>query len=135
MTLPVDLGRDTSCTTSLRTGRFVSGPLLVAEAIYRRLTTPRGMLRGGEDEASYGLDLSALIGKTNPEGMLASLPGRLRSEITKDLRVLALGINVESTTIRGRVSFEITINAVTAEGPFALVILASSVTTELLGIT
>ena len=41
-----DFGFDTSCTTALRTGRFSSGPRLVAEACFRRLSTLRGTLRG-----------------------------------------------------------------------------------------
>lgn len=133
----VDLGRDVSCTDSLKTGRFVTGARLVAEACYRRLTTPRGMLRGGEAEQNYGLDLTELCGSTNPKSDAAALPGRIRSELSKDERIEAGSIVVEVliTTEGADTSFAITIRAQTAAGPFALKLLASSVTVELLGIT
>jgi hypothetical protein len=133
--MTADLGRDTSCTTSLRTGRFVTGPLLVAEAIYRRLTTPRGMLRGGEEEANYGLDLTELIGETNPKNVIASLPGRIRSELSKDERVLSATITVVATLLGVNTALEVAIAATTSAGPFTLKLLASAVTVELLGIT
>mgnify|MGYP000564826546 CR=1 FL=1 len=45
---------------------------LVAEAIYRRLTTPPGTLLGGDDEANYGLDLLSLIGSVEPARLVAA---------------------------------------------------------------
>ncbi len=70
----VDFGREISCTDSLKTGRFSTGARLVAEAAYRRLTTPRGTLRGGEEEANYGIDLTEMCGATNVKLLQASLP-------------------------------------------------------------
>jgi hypothetical protein len=60
--MSTNYGRELSCTRTLKTGRYVSGVTVVAEAIYRRLTTPRGMLLGGESEGNYGLDLMSLVG-------------------------------------------------------------------------
>ncbi|HXG69984.1 MAG TPA: hypothetical protein VNJ04_05145 [Gemmatimonadaceae bacterium] len=131
----VDYGRDMSCTTSLKTGRFVSGVRLVAEACYRRLTTPRGTLRGGEDESNYGLDLTAIIGRTDARSVEASLPGRIRSELEKDERIESVAVDMLVTTDAGRTTFGITVQCVTGEGPFELQLLASDVTVELLGIT
>ncbi len=130
----VDLGRDTSCTDSIKTGRFASGPRLVAEAAYRRLDTKRGSLRGGEEEANYGIQLSAYCGSTNPRADAAALPGRIRAELAKDERIGKVDVAVLIVTIGAGVGFEITINAETAEGPFELVLLASAVTVELLRI-
>ena len=131
----VDFGRDVSCLDSLRTGRFVAGARLVGEACYRRLTTPRGMLRGGEAEQNYGLDLTELCGSTNPKAAAASLPGRIRSELSKDERVESVDVSVLSTTEGPATSFAITIAVQTAAGPFELQMLASAVTVELLGLT
>lgn len=132
--MPVDYGRDTSCMGSLRTGRFVTGARLVAESVYRRLTTPRGMLRGGEAELIFGIDLTDLIGDTNPRVVAATLPGRVRSEIEKDERILSVDVTVLETTSGGLTSFTVTVDAVTGAGPFSLQLLASAVSVELLGI-
>lgn len=131
-----DFGRDTSCTTSLRTGRFVTGARLVAEADFRRLTTPRGTLRGSEEESNYGFDLMGFIGTTTGKTTAASLPGKIRSELAKDERHLSINVQVlEATDSAGLTSFDITIDAKTAAGPFTLTLRASAVTVELLGIT
>lgn len=131
----VDYGRDISCTTSLGTGRFVSGARLVAESCYRRLTTPRGMLRGGEDDSTFGVDLTALVGGTNPKATAASLPGRIASELQKDERIESVSVDVLTDTSRsGLVTFTITVSAETGAGPFTLTLLASAVTVDLLEI-
>lgn len=127
-------GTDTSCTTSLRTGRLVTGPRLVAEASYRRLTTPRGMLRGGADEANYGLDLADEIGSTNIVATAASLPGRISSELLKDERLDSVEVKVTTTTIGPSTTFYVSIEGQTAEGPFLLTLAVSDVTVSLLGI-
>jgi hypothetical protein len=129
-----DLGRDTSCTTSLRTGRIVSGARLVGEAIFRRITTPRGMLRGGEEEANYGEDISGLVGSTRPDLLIASLPGRLSAEIRKDERIEDVSVIVTSVRKGPSVELTVTIEATTSEGPFTLVVEASSVTAQLIGL-
>lgn len=131
--MTVDLGRDISCTDSLKTGRFATGVRLVAEAAYRRLTTPRGMLRGGEEEQNYGLDLTAFCGTTNPKATAASLPGRIKSELLKDERIETVDVNIVVTTSRPATTFTITIAATTGAGPFTLKLLASAVDVELLG--
>ena len=130
-----DFGRDTSCTTSLRTGRFATGARLVGEAAFRRLTTPRGMLRGGEDEANYGLDLTALCGSTNPDRDAAALPGRVRAELTKDERIQSVETTVTVTKDGPEITFDILIEAVTAAGPFTLQIGIDELTVELLNLT
>ncbi len=132
--MAVDYGRDISCLDSLSSGRFATRARLVGEACYRRLTTPRGMLRGGEEESNYGIDLSELVGSVNPKSAAASLPGRIASELSKDERIESVEIDVLVTTEGPETSFAITIEAVTGAGPFTLKLLASSVTVALLGI-
>ena len=136
--MATDYGREMMCFDSLKTGRFVTGPALVAQACYGRLTTPRGMLRGGEAEDNYGLDLTELVGGTNTKSLEASFPGRIVAELEKDERIESESITVDVLALRstdGTVSFQITINAVTGAGPFELQLLASAVTVELLGVT
>lgn len=134
MTATIDFGRDTSCLGELRPGRLSSGALLVAEAAYRRLTTPRGTLRGGEDEANYGIDLLDLIGSTSSESDAAALPDRIRGELSKDERIDASSIVVQVTrVVEGpRVTFIIDISASTDAGPFTLKLAVNDVTVELL---
>lgn len=128
-------GRDTSCTSSLRPGQRVTGVRLVAEAAYRRLTTPRGMLRGGEDEENYGLDLLDMIGAIASNSDAAALGGRVRNELLKDDRIET----VEATVILSRVGpaalLQITIAVVTREGPFTLAIAVDEVSVQLLNIS
>lgn len=131
---PSTFGRDTSCTTGLRHGRFVTGPRLVAESVYRRLTTPRGMLRGGEEEQNFGLDLTELVGSASTPALAAALPGRIEAEVRKDERIESVEAAVVATTTGPLTSYAITVRAVTAEGPFTLSIAASEVTVQLLGI-
>lgn len=131
----IGAGRDVSCTDSRKTGRFVTGARLVAEAAYRRVTTPRGTLRGGEEEANYGIDLADLIGSNTTALSAAMLPGQIRAELAKDERIETTDVNVVTTVAGPAVSFNITISCTTAAGPFVLSLLASAVSVELLGIT
>lgn len=128
-----DFGTDTSCTDSLRTGRFVSGVRLVAEALYRRLSTPRGTLQGGEEEANYGLDLVDLVGSVNTTLAQAALPGQIEAECLKDERVTSVTANVTSTQAGPVVSWKVSLDVETDVGPFTLVLGVSGVTVDLLG--
>jgi len=132
--MTANFGRDTSCTSSLKTGRFVTGARLVAEAAYRRLTTPRGMLRGAEEEANYGIDLAELIGNVNPKAAAAALPERIRAELSKDERIDSVAVDVLISVVGPATTFVITVTCGTAAGPFELQLEASDVTVELLGI-
>lgn len=126
-------GRDTSCTDALRSGRFVSGARLVAEAIYRRLITPRGMLRGGEGEADYGLDLMGLIGRTTSAADRAALPGVVAAEVRKDERVDTVDVRVTSTVHGPTTAYDVAISCTTAAGPFELVVRVSDLTIQMVG--
>ena len=130
-----EFGRDISCTKGLRTGRFVTGTRLLAEAIYRRLTTPRGTLLGGEEEAFYGLDLADLIGSTDTDSDAKTLPGRIRNELSKDERVEDVQVSVEEIEDGPARAFRIVIDVKSAAGPFSLQLAASAVSIDILGIT
>lgn len=130
-----DFGTDTSCLTGLRTGRLASGVQLVAEAIYRRLSTPRGMLRGGDDEANYGIDLADMIGQVSTPSQVAALPGQIQSEVKKDERVQEVTVTATAATgSAGDVTWAISIECTTALGPFSLVLSVNAVTVELLNL-
>jgi phage baseplate assembly protein W len=127
-------GYDVSCTRRLRTGRFVSGVELVAEAYYRRLTTTRGTLIGGEDEQNYGLNLMALVGKPATPSFAASLAGKIENELMKDPRTESVKATVVSVSEGPAVTYTISIEAKTTLGPFTLVLAVSAVSAEILGI-
>ena len=133
--MTTNYGRETSCTTSLRTGRFVSGVRVVAEAAYRRLITPRGLLRGGAEEANYGLDLAELVGSASSAALAAALPGRIQAELMKDERIESVDVTVLRVVDGPASTFTITVEATTGSGPFTMQVRASEVTVELLGIT
>ena len=80
-------GVDTWCGDSLVTGRLSRGKQTAVLALYRRLRTPRGTLRGGEQEQNYGIDLSEYVGQVGVDTALASLPGVVAGELEKDARV------------------------------------------------
>lgn len=106
----------------------------MAEAAYRRLTTPRGMLRGGEAEGEYGLDLTELIGSVDKKNAAATLPGQISSELSKDERIDGLEVTVTETMDGPGIVLQIRVEAETADGEFTLTLLASDVTVELIGI-
>lgn len=133
--MATDYGRDISCTDSLRTGRYVTGYRLIGEAIYRRLTTPRGTLRGGEAEENYGLDLVGLLGARATDDLVATLPDRIRNELLKDERIETVEVEIVSTGNDVTTALEIRIRVGSSSGPFSLVLGVNSVTAELLGIT
>lgn len=133
--MATDLGKDTSCTTELRTGRYATGARLVAESAYRRLTTPRGTLRGGEEEANFGEDLTKLIGSATTKGDAASLPGRIQSELKKDERIETVDVTVTEINEGPAKTFLVRIEAETLDGPFSLKLGVSEVAVGLLGIT
>lgn len=134
MTAASSYGKDISATTELRTGRYATGVRLVAEAVFRRLTTPRGMLRGDEEEQNYGLDLTELIGSVSTSSDAAALGGRIRSELKKDERLERVDVVVTASSNRVAKTFLIQIACVTTEGPFELQVSVGEVTVELLGI-
>lgn len=130
-----EFGRDISCTTSLRTGRYASGVRLVAEAAYRRLSTPRGLLQGGEEEANYGLDLSQMIGSVSSSDVAASLPSQIDAELTKDERIDSVTSSVTSFTDGPATTWLINISCGTSDGAFSLQLSVADLRVELLRIT
>jgi hypothetical protein len=127
-------GKDTSCTSALRPGQFVTGARLVGEALYRRLSTPRGMLRGGDDEESYGFDLLGVIGSTQSDADAIALQGKIRNEALKDERIIDAQVTVTLTRNGPAVSLDVLIEVTTGAGPFTLNIGVDEATVELLNL-
>jgi len=91
-------GRDTWCLDSLQPGRMVSGRALVAQALFRRWTTPRGTLSGGPEEDIYGIDVVGFVGAAALPVVLGALPGMMRAEALKDDRVSDCRVTITSAT-------------------------------------
>lgn len=132
--MATDYGKDTSCLSSLRTGRLSTGRQLLAEAAFRRITTKRGTLRGGEHERNYGIDVTELIGASNPKMLAAKLPALVQTELLKDERFLTVKATSLLIADGPAVSIEIGIEIGTADGPFNLKIGVDEVSARLLGI-
>lgn len=131
-----NFGRDISCTSSLRTGRYVRGVSHVGQSYFRRLTTERGSLRGGKEEQEFGLDLMSKIGTLANESTRAALPGQISTELMKDERSLSIDADIVETTTPDGVGKKwiVTVFAKTTEGPFSLQVGVTSVSAEFLGI-
>jgi len=83
-------GSDTWCLASYQPGRMVTRGTLVAQACYRRLITPRGTLRGIDDEDeefAYGFDIAGYVGAVGIDTAVAALPTQIQNELKKDERV------------------------------------------------
>lgn len=91
-------GTDTYCYDTIRTGRLASGPELVAQAIFRRLTTARGTLQDGDEGAVYGLDLLDFVGQVGTTDAVDALPDAVAAEILKDDRVESVVVTATSST-------------------------------------
>lgn len=61
--------------------------MLVLQAAYRRLITPRGTLQGGDEESTYGFDVAQYVGAVGYDIALIALPGQVRGELKKDDRI------------------------------------------------
>lgn len=109
---------DVDTTLSVMAGRRS-----LATAIFRRLFTPRGGLLGSP---TYGYDVTALIGSTVTPSRIEQLVTEqvLDEEEVEDASAVVT-FNDSRSTLR------IEIQVVVADGPFALTVAASELSTEL----
>lgn len=122
----VDYGNDTECTTDLTFSRTeVTGEAMMAQAMLRRFTTPRGALIQSPD---YGYDLRQFLKASTPPASVIN--GNVENEALKDERVSDVAAETNFNDATG--VLEITITGDGAEGPFDLTIGISDVTVELL---
>lgn len=132
----MSFGTDVWCTDSIRTGRLARGRQVVAQALYRRVTTPRGMLRGGEEEGAYGIDLVGYVGAVGTALALRALPGIVRAEFLKDDRVADASVAATiSRATPGVISVVLQVNVVLiGEGEdFSLTLSVDATSVTILG--
>ncbi len=122
----VDYGNDTECTKDLTFSRTeVTGETMMAQAMLRRLTTPRGTLIESPD---YGYDLRQFMKASTPPASVIN--SNVENEVLKDERVA--DVTVQTTFNEATGVLEISVVGFGAEGPFDLTIGISDVTVELL---
>ena len=127
--MAVSLGSDLSCVSDIDpAGAEVSEKILLAQALARRLTTPRGRLI---DDPNYGYDLSQWLNADVGPAELAQIQSQAQAECLKDERVQSATVLV--TFIQNVML--VTVALVTASGPYSLVLSVSALTTQLLTVT
>lgn len=127
MAAPPDFGTDLFGINDLDLAmREVSGRELLAQAIARRLQTPRGGLFYDND---YGYDLRALVNA--PELPKKTVETNIENEVLKDERILDAVVDVR---YEGDPADQLFVRLLLRDGtgPFALVLSVSDVTVEIL---
>ncbi len=133
-------GSDIYMFDRLVTGRTATGVTLLAQAVYRRLTTPRGTLDDGDDGVVYGLDLGEFVGRQATPDAIANIGPALEAEILKDDRVASVEVTASAITGKdGLVTTTVSLRVVpydeTAAAPFAMTLAVADVTVSLLGVS
>lgn len=123
-----DFGTDISALDDLDPGfALVSGEAMLARAIARRLTTPRGGLFYDPD---YGYDVRGLLLDSLTPAKLASASAAIGSEVEKDPRVAAASVTFTEDTSAARLTISVEVE--TDAGPFDLVLSVDALSVELL---
>lgn len=133
---PRGYGLDTWCLDRLQPGRYARGATLVAQALYRRLITPRGMLRGGDEESAYGFDIAGYVGAVGYASALQALPGLVRGELLKDDRVSEVTVSATFTNTQNAligILLEINVTLADESLTFPLTLKVSDVSTSIVG--
>lgn len=131
-----EYGEDTWCIDTLSPGRIARDQNVVLQALFRRLITPRGTLRGGDEELAYGLDVAGLVGAVGFPTAADLLPGQVSSEFLKDDRVTS--VIVDSTLVTELngltdITLDIQVSLLDEEEPFPLTISITDTDVALIG--
>ncbi len=129
-------GVDIWCMDRMVTGRLASGVQVVIQNWYHRLSTPRGMLRGGPEEENGGIDLAEYVGTVGHPRAIASIGGVVSGELSKDDRAAVVEVTATSATNdAGEVYINLEVEGVLHESgqTFALTLAVSAVNVTLLG--
>ena len=128
-----DFGRDVLCIDTLRTGRYMSGTLLVAANLYHRITMLPGSLRGSEEERDAGLGIQRRLG-----GLTAgydNVSTDVEHECRKDLRVQSVSARTTERLLPDNsLEISITVSAQTTAGPLRFKAAVDSVSARFLGL-
>ena len=123
-TEPFGWGSDVSCAASLDPDmRELAGDdqTVLAQAIIRRLDTPRGQL---PDDGEYGLSLRDMLSTGLTDSTRRSIAGRVHNELIKDDRLDTVSVVVESG-VASELTLTITVTPVEGD-PFRMVLAASA---------
>jgi len=122
-------GRDTWCRDTMRPGHLVTGKDLLAQALYRRLITPRGTLA---TDPNYGLDVASYLGAMG-DVALAALPSLIEAELRKDDRVQTVVVTPSITRASDateRMILDISVRSIDPGVSFSLTIAVDDVSVE-----
>jgi hypothetical protein len=134
----MSFGQDSYCYDALITGRLASGVDVLAQAIYRRLTTPRGTLDDGDEGLVYGLDVLDFVGTLGTDAAVDAIPDVVRAEVLKDDRVDRVEITAKIERLSsGLVVINLDVDVFPADEStaFQLTLAVSNVTVALLGVS
>jgi hypothetical protein len=109
----------------------------LAQALYRRFITPRGMLRGSSEAEQYGFDVAGRIGSVGSREELASLPLEMAAEAKHDDRVASVRAELASIieSQPGLLEIYVDLFVIPIEGidPFVLSLQASQAGVKFIG--
>lgn len=129
--MATDFGTDISCYPDLDPlGTLVSGNTALAQAIARRLITPRG---GLFYDTNYGTDLRLYLNEGMTNEAQSRIKAAIEAECSKDERVSSVTADV--TFNAPAKSLAISISLVGGNGPFSLTLAVTSLTVSLLMVT
>ncbi len=121
-----DLGSDLSCIQDLtQEMATVSGRICLAQALARRIITPRGALI---DDPNYGYDVTDFLDDDVLPQVLRQLGGNIDAEFLKDERVIAS----LTTVVNSAGKLIINSSVQDGDGPFTLVLSVGDVTVDIL---
>ena len=122
-----DYGTDLACVTDLDPNMAeITGRRVLAEALARRLTCPRG---GLIDDPTYGYDLRAFLNADIDTPTLSRIAGQVAAECLKDERVVGCSASVLFPSAGIMV---VTVNVTDFAGPFPLVLSITAVNVTIL---
>lgn len=127
---PFGYGTDVSCDSDVDPlVRDVNGftTLALAEAIVRRLDTPRGSL---PDDKNYGISVPSYLNSGRTAQGIRQLAGQIRAEVLLDDRVQSLTVRVAPNSVGSDLRIELLvepIDALLGAGSFTLTLSASDV--------
>ena len=123
---PFGYGSDVSCALDIDAGREIDGddPLVLAQALVRRLDCPRG---GLPDDPSYGIDIRGFLNDGRPVREISSLEDQIKTELRKDDRVALVDAKVTPNATGSTLGIVIRVTPVDpATKPFRLTLALTS---------
>ena len=133
---PLGFGTDLSCVTDLTDNLAEVDPAsnqAIAEALIRRLITPRGSL---PDDPDYGFDLRGMLNRGVTLAQLQAVSGQARSEVRKDDRVLDANVSAVFSNQGSTLSVTIEVTPADVDNDtfsFTFALTDSSVVIEVIG--